>query len=100
MTLADPGTDFTPDMVMSYYSNMYPELTTATVHGPVIREDMDKRIGHMKKNDKDEKSCVPLDEHRLAQLARLIIGQTRRNVRYGVDREERITAPSGAVILF
>ena len=25
---------------MSYYSNMYPELTTATVHGPVIREDM------------------------------------------------------------
>ena len=27
-------------MVMSYYSNMYPELTTATVHGPVIREDM------------------------------------------------------------
>ena len=40
VTLADPGTDFTPDMVMSYYSNMYPELTTATVHGPVIREDM------------------------------------------------------------
>ena len=31
VTLADPGTDFTPDMVMSYYSNMYPELTTATV---------------------------------------------------------------------
>ena len=27
-------------MIMSYYSNLYPELTTATVHGPVIREDM------------------------------------------------------------
>ena len=37
VTLADPGTDFTPDMVMNYYSNMYPELTTATVHGPLIK---------------------------------------------------------------
>ena len=36
VTLADPGTDFTPN----YYSNMYPELTTATVHGPLIKEDM------------------------------------------------------------
>lgn len=24
---------------MNYYSNMYPELTTATVHGPTIRND-------------------------------------------------------------
>lgn len=52
----------------------------------------------MKKN---KKSCVvPLDEKRLEQLARLIIGQTRRNVRYGADRKERIAAPNGAVILF
>ena len=36
ITLLDPD----PNMVMGYYSNMYPELTTATVHGPVIREDM------------------------------------------------------------
>ena len=40
VTLSDRGTDFTPDMVMNYYSNMYPELTTATVHGPLIKEDM------------------------------------------------------------
>ena len=40
VTLSDPGTDFTPDMVMSYYSNIYPELTTATVHGPVINADV------------------------------------------------------------
>ena len=40
VTLADPGTDFTPDMVMNYYSNMYPELTTANVQGPVIKADM------------------------------------------------------------
>lgn len=54
----------------------------------------------MKKNSKKEKSCVPLDEHRQGQLARLIIGQTKREIRYGVNREERIAAPSGAVILF
>lgn len=40
ITLHDPDPNISPDMVMSYYSNMYPELTTATVHGPVIREDM------------------------------------------------------------
>ena len=54
----------------------------------------------MKKDNKKKKSCVPLDEHQSALLARLIIGQTRRNVRYGADRKERIAAPSGAVILF
>ena len=54
----------------------------------------------MKKNSKKEKPCVPLDEHRQGQLARLIIGQTKREIRYGVNREERIAAPSGAVILF
>lgn len=40
VTLADPDGNITPDMVMSYYANLYPELTTATVHGPVIKEDM------------------------------------------------------------
>ena len=40
ITLQDPDPNISPDMIMSYYSNLYPELTTATVHGPVIREDM------------------------------------------------------------
>ena len=40
ITLLDPDPNISPDMVMGYYSNMYPELTTATVHGPVITEDM------------------------------------------------------------
>ena len=30
----------------------------------------------------------------------LLYTSTRRNVRYGADRKERIAAPSGAVILF
>ncbi len=54
----------------------------------------------MKKDNKKKKSCVPLDKHQLEQLARLIIGQTERNaVRHGTG-QKRITAPSGAVILF
>ena len=39
ITLADPNPSDTPENVMSYYSNIYPELTTATVHGPTIMED-------------------------------------------------------------
>lgn len=52
-----------------------------------------------KDNKKQKKSCVPLDEQQVERLARLIIGQTVRNIRYGTDRKERITAPGGAVIL-
>lgn len=37
--LSDPNPAESPEAVMSYYSNLYPELITATVHGPQIRED-------------------------------------------------------------
>ena len=40
LTLADPDPDMTPDEVMSHYSNLYPELTTATVHGPELKDDV------------------------------------------------------------
>ena len=103
ITLHDPDPNISPDMVMSYYSNMYPELTTATVHGPVIREDMTEyeRIKDMAKdNRKKKKSCVPLDGYQAEQLARLIIAETERKVHYGTERKKRIAAPSGAVILF
>lgn len=39
VTLQDPDPNLSPDVVMSYYSNFYPELTTATVFRPVIRDD-------------------------------------------------------------
>ncbi|WP_028896237.1 PRTRC system protein C [Prevotella sp. HUN102] len=39
ITLKDPDGSYSPDMVMSYYANIYPELTTATVHGPSISDD-------------------------------------------------------------
>lgn len=53
-----------------------------------------------KDNKKQKKSCVPLDEQQVERLARLIIGQTVRNIRYGTDRKERITAPGGVPFLF
>ena len=39
ITLEDPDGSYSPDMVMIYYANIYPELTTATVHGPSINAD-------------------------------------------------------------
>lgn len=38
-SLPDPDPSMTPDDVMNYYANIYPQLTTATVHGPVINDD-------------------------------------------------------------
>jgi len=39
VVLSDPNPADAPEAVMSYYSNIYPELTTASVHGPIIKED-------------------------------------------------------------
>lgn len=39
VTLDAPTPSDSPEMVMSYYSIFYPELTTATVHGFVILDD-------------------------------------------------------------
>lgn len=38
-TLADPNHSLSPDEVMAYYSNQYPELTTSNVFGPTIEDD-------------------------------------------------------------
>jgi PRTRC genetic system protein C len=37
--LSDPNKNFSPDEVMNFYSNTYPELTTSTVHGPEIDDE-------------------------------------------------------------
>lgn len=42
IVLDDPNPRFTPDEVMSFYSNSYPELTTSTVSGPIISDDVAK----------------------------------------------------------
>ena len=38
-TLPDPNPAFSPDEVMVFYSNQYPELTTSNVFGPKIEND-------------------------------------------------------------
>lgn len=40
VNLSDPNPADLPEAVMSYYANMYPELTTATVFGPEIKNDI------------------------------------------------------------
>ena len=37
--LADPDNSLSPNEVMDFYSMTYPELTTATLHGPELEED-------------------------------------------------------------
>lgn len=49
---------------------------------------------------KNNKPCIPLEKHQSDRLARMIIASIRREVQHGVTRTERVTAPSGAVILF
>lgn len=39
VTLADPDPVMTPDQVMQFYSNTYPELVTSSVHGPKYEGD-------------------------------------------------------------
>lgn len=39
LTLDDPDSRMTLTEVMDFYSMTYPELTTATVHGPEFEED-------------------------------------------------------------
>lgn len=54
----------------------------------------------MKRTAKKRKPCKELDADQKERLARIIIQQTERNVHRGVNRMERMTAPSGGVTLF
>lgn len=42
VSLPDPDPNMTPDQVMVFYSNTYPELNTSAVNGP--RYDGDKMV--------------------------------------------------------
>lgn len=37
--LQDPDRNMTPEEVLMFYSNQYPELVTSNVHGPEIKDD-------------------------------------------------------------
>ena len=38
-TLQDPNPAFTPEQVLTYYTNQYPELVTASINGPEIKDE-------------------------------------------------------------
>jgi PRTRC genetic system protein C len=40
--LKDPDINMTPTEVMSFYSNVYPELTQAVIEGPEVNGDTEK----------------------------------------------------------
>lgn len=44
--LEDPNPVFTPEMVMDFYANHYPELVNGTVKGPELGKD-DEIIYHL-----------------------------------------------------
>ncbi len=37
--LPDPDPNMSPDQVMTFYSNTYPELVTSSCHGPSYQDD-------------------------------------------------------------
>ncbi len=37
--IPDPNPNFTPEEVMNFLSNRYPELTTSTLVGPNVKDD-------------------------------------------------------------
>lgn len=37
--LADPSPEMLPESVLNFYSQTYPELTTANIEGPEIKND-------------------------------------------------------------
>lgn len=39
LLLDDPNSNLSPEEVMAYYSNQYPELTTSNVFGPKIENE-------------------------------------------------------------
>lgn len=42
VTLSDPNPEMTTEQVQVYYSTMYPQLTTATLHGPEYVDDKNR----------------------------------------------------------
>ena len=38
--LADPSPTFSPEAVLNFYAQTYPILTTATIEGPAIQNDV------------------------------------------------------------
>ena len=87
LVLSDPNSSLSVNEVMDFYSMTYPELTTATVHGPEWEED---------------KPCRQLSESTKENLAGLIIRSADpSDIRKGTSgQKRRILPPPGSVMIF
>ena len=104
LVLDDPNSELSINEVMDFYSMTYPELTTATVHGPEWEDDnhRSERVSGMNKKKKDKETCRQLSEQAKDGLARLIIlSVSSSHIRRGTsERKRRILLPPGSTMLF
>ena len=107
LVLDDPNSELSVNEVMDFYSMTYPELTTATVHGPEWEDDKavyhrSERVSGMNKKKKDKETCRQLSEQAKDGLARLIIlSVSSSHIRRGTsERKRRILPPPGSTMLF
>lgn len=115
LTLEDPDSRMSLSEVTDFYSINYPELTTATLHGPELEEDravyrfkttigtkgqaMAKKTNPKKK---EETACRQLSELQTEDLARLIISEAGcTDISRGTgSRKKRRLPPAGTVMIF
>lgn len=110
LVLSDPNNELSVNEVMDFYSMTYPELTTATVHGPEWEEDKavyrfkttigvkDKRMGKRNKRRTSHADCYqnqPRKIWRDSLSARPAVRHPKRNS--GTKR--RILPPPGSVMI-
>ena len=115
LTLEDPDSRMSLSEVTDFYSINYPELTTATLHGPELEEDravyrFKTTIGTKgkakakKTNPKktEETACRQLSELQTEDLARLIISEAGcTDISRGTgSRKKRRLPPAGTVMIF
>lgn len=114
LRLDDPNPEMAVNDVMDFYSMTYPELTTATPHGPVMEDDcavyeFKTTIGtkdeSMKADNKNKgkKVCRLLQDYETERLARLIIEDimSATDISRGTRRRRRrLLPPQGSVMVF
>ena len=115
LVLEDPDSRMSLTEVTDFYSMNYPELTTATLHGPEFEEDravyrvkttlgtqgkaMAKKTNHKRK---EKEACTQLSELQTENLAHLIISEAGcTDISRGTGRrKKRRLPPAGTVMIF
>lgn len=114
LRLDDPNPEMAVNDVMDFYSMTYPELTTATPHGPVMEDDCavyefkttigtkDESMGTDSKKE-GTSVCRLLQDYETVRLARLITEElmSATDMSRGTRRRrQRLLPPQGSVTVF